>query len=177
MSDYHLKRAAEIIKTIKYATLATVTSDGKPWNSPVAHNWDADLNIYWFSDKEGQHSRNVRANQQVFIVIYDSTVPEGEGEGVYIQATVEELSDPETIRYARHLKKRSDYDDSDDFIGEAVRRVYKATPQKVWMNDAEMDGKKFIRDYRAEVPLDKLCALLKLQEGNERQSAFVKPSK
>lgn len=38
--------AAKILRTIRYATLATVTPDGKPWNSPVAHVLDADLNIY-----------------------------------------------------------------------------------------------------------------------------------
>jgi len=38
------------------------------------------------SDKNGQHSKNIAENNRVFIVIYDSTVPEGDGEGVYIQA-------------------------------------------------------------------------------------------
>lgn len=95
------KRAAEIIKQIQYTTLATVTPEGLPWNSPVARVYDKDLNFYWFSDKEGQHSKNVRHNGQVFIVVYDSTVPWGEGEGVYFQADVVELSDPEEIRAAR----------------------------------------------------------------------------
>src|SRR5579863_9582560 len=125
MSDYHLNRATEIIKAINYATLATVTPEGKPWNSPVAHTYDDNLNIYWFSDKEGQHSRNVQQNGHVFIVIYDSTVPEGQGEGVYIQANVEELRNPEAISYARRLKKGPDHDAPDDFMGDAVRRVYK----------------------------------------------------
>lgn len=155
MSDYHNKRAVEIVKTIKYATLATVTPDGKPWNSPVRHEYDSDLNIYWFSDKEGRHSKNVRANSSVFIVIYDSTVPEGEGEGVYIEAVVEELNDPAEILRVRKLKKGEDYEGKpDDFTGDAVRRVYKAVPKRVWMNDAEITDGVFIRDYRAEVPLD-----------------------
>jgi len=156
MSDYHQKRATDIIKKIRYATLATVTPEAKPWNSPVAHEYDQDLNIYWFSDKEGQHSKNVRANGEVFIVIYDSTVPEGEGEGVYIQAKVIELSDPEEIRHARRIKKGPDMDAPDDFMGDAIRRVYKATPQKVWMNDADVKDGVFIRDYRVELDLDEL---------------------
>lgn len=61
------KRAAEIITQIQYTTLATVTPEGLPWNSPVARVYDQELNFYWFSDKEGQHSRNVRHNGQVFI--------------------------------------------------------------------------------------------------------------
>ena len=162
MSEYHQKRAVEIIKTIQYATLATVTPEGQPWNSPVKHEYDKDLNIYWFSDKEGQHSKNIRANGQAFIVIYDSTVPEGKGEGVYIQASVTELSDPEEIRMVRQIKKGKDLDAPDDFMGHAIRRVYKATPQKVWMNDAEIKDGKFIKDFRVELDLQQLTQALGL---------------
>lgn len=161
MSDYHNKRAKEILEKIIYATLATVTDEGKPWNSPVRHVYDDDLNIYWFSDKENQHSKNVRSNGEVFIVIYDSTVPEGDGEGVYLQCTVTELTDPDEIRKARRIKKERDMDDADEFLGNAIRRVYKAEPRCVWMNDAEIDDGKFIRDYKVEVPLDELKASLK----------------
>ena len=37
-----------------------------------------------------------------------------------------------------------------------MRRMYKATPQKVWMNDAEINGGIFIRDFRVEIDLDEL---------------------
>jgi uncharacterized protein YhbP (UPF0306 family) len=153
--DYE-KRAAEIIQQIQYTTLATVTPEGLPWNSPVARVYDQDLNFYWFSDKEGQHSKNVRANGQVFIVIYNSTVPWGEGEGVYFQADVVELTDSDEVRAARRLSKGPNQDAPDDFMGSAVRRVYKATPRKAWMNDVEIDGTIFIRDIRVELNMDKL---------------------
>jgi nitroimidazol reductase NimA-like FMN-containing flavoprotein (pyridoxamine 5'-phosphate oxidase superfamily) len=156
MSDYHIKRAKEILQTIKYATLATVTPEGKPWNSPVASVIDDDLNIYWFSDKEGQHSKNVRANGEVFIVVYDSTVPWGQGEGVYIQARAYELNDPDEIRSARHIKQGSDTDSPEEFMGDGIRRVYKAMPQKAWMNDDVTEGDTFIKDIRVEVPLELL---------------------
>lgn len=131
MSTYHTKRAAEILQSIQYATVATAAKDGKPWNSPVKHEYDDRLNIYWFSDKEGQHSKNGRENENVFIVIYDSTVPEGEGEGVYIEAKAQELSDPDEIRKARVIKKGPEKDAPDNFMGDAVRRVYKAVPKRV----------------------------------------------
>ncbi len=156
MSDNHNKRAKEILETIKYATLATVTADGKPWNSPVASILDDDLNVYWFSDKEGQHSKNVRANGEVFIVVYDSTAPWGQGEGVYIQAKAYELNDPNEIREARRIKKGAGDDDPAEFMGDAVRRVYKAVPQKAWMNDDVIEDDKFIKDIRVEVSLEDL---------------------
>ena len=68
---YYHRRAAEILQQIQYATLATVNTEGQPWNSPVAALHDGMLNVYWISDKEGQHSRNILSNGRVFIVIYD----------------------------------------------------------------------------------------------------------
>lgn len=159
MSEQHTARAKEILEKIIYATIATVSVDGKPWNSPVRHCFDEDMNIYWFSDKQNQHSQNVRANEDVFIVIYDSTVPEGDGEGVYFQAKAVELSDPEQIRLVRRIKKGEDKDAPDDFMGEAIRRVYKATPVRAWMNDAEVSNGVFLRDYRVEIPLNELKGL------------------
>ena len=161
MNDTHLEHAANILKSIHYATVATTSPDGQPWNSPVAHVADEDLNIYWFSDKQNQHSQNVRSTGRAFIVIYDSTVPEGSGEGVYIQATVKELQDPSEIVKARRLKKGANYNrPADEFLGDAIRRVYKATPQNIWVNDAEVKNGTFIRDYRVELDLVKLRTVL-----------------
>lgn len=160
MNDHRIQRAKEIIKTIEYATIATANKGGKPWNSPVARVYDNELNIYWFSDKQNQHSQNIRENEDVFIVIYDSTAPWGEGEGVYIEAKAYELTDPDEITKARRIMKGPDYDGSpDDFLGDAVRRVYKAVPQRAWMNDGEIKDGVFIRDYRVELSLKELRKL------------------
>lgn len=153
MSEHHNQKAKEILAKIQYATVATVTPDGKPWNSPVAHEIDEQYNIYWFSDKENQHSKNVRENPYAFIVIYDSTVPEGEGEGVYIEADVQELNDADDINQIRNAKKGKVVDDAQEFLGDAIRRCYKATPKRMWMNDAEEKDGVFLRDYRVEIEL------------------------
>jgi general stress protein 26 len=155
--DVHTKRAAEVIKLIRYATIATASKDGKPWNSPVAHEYDNDLNIYWFSDKESQHSRNVRENENVFIVIYDSTVPEGKGKGVYFEAKVVELSHPDETDFAWRIKKGPDHAvPADHFLGDAITRVYKAVPSRIWVNSAEVKDGIFLRNYRIEIPADAL---------------------
>lgn len=150
MSVHHNSRAKEILAEIKYATLATVTPDGKAWNSPVAHDLDDEYNVYWFSDKENQHSINIRNNESVFIVIYDSRAPEGTGEGVYMDATAREISDSKEIA---QIKELLGVDDLDEFLGDSIRRCYKATPQKMWMNDAEEKDGVFLRDYRVEINL------------------------
>lgn len=152
MSGYHDKRAKEILSSIEYATIATVCEDGKPWNSPVAHFFDSEMNICWYSDKDNQHSQNIRNNENVFIVIYDSTVPIGQGEGVYIQATAVEVSDPDEVRILFNTDRKQELETPvDDFAGDAIRRIYRALPNKYWMNDAEEKDGEFLRDYRIQL--------------------------
>jgi general stress protein 26 len=166
MSDFHNHRAAEIIRQIPYVTIASVSSDGQPWNTPVYAAFDEGLNFYWFSDKDSQHSKNVRDTKNVFLVIYDSTAPEGTGEGVYLQATVRELSEKneilESLKTADSRAGKTKARDHADYCGEAVRRGYKATPTKVWTNDCDRDeAGTYIRDIRVEVDIEQLKKGLK----------------
>lgn len=152
MNKNYNERANEILQQVKYATIASVTPEGKAWNTPVAHDMDENRNIYWFSDKDNEHSKNIHNNPNVFVVIYDSTAPDGEGEGVYIEAFAEELINEEHISNALRINPGNTKKAS-DFLGENIRRCYKATPQRIWINDAEEKDGVFIRDYRVEINL------------------------
>lgn len=165
MSQPSLERAAEIINQIQYITIASVSADGKPWNSPVYSAFDKDLNFYWASDKDSQHSTNLLANGEAFIVIYDSTVPEGTGKGVYIQARVRMLTDEaEALAALRVLDARVGKikeRDFQKFSSEAPLRVFQATPEKIWMNaDAKDENNNYIKDTRVELPLPSLKQLI-----------------
>lgn len=165
MDDRLAKLAAEIIKEIKYVTIASVCADGKPWNSPVYSSFDNDLNFYWFSDKDSQHSTNVRATGEAFLVIYNSTVPEGTGKGVYLQCKVRELTDENEVMAAKQvcdsrIGKTKDHDFS-KYSGDAPLRGYQATPYKTWMNSDEVDTEgQYIKDIRVEIALESLKGLL-----------------
>lgn len=157
MSEELNKKAKQIVQRNIYMTIATCSSDGIPWNSPVYFAYDEEFNLFWASDKNAQHSKNVKENNNVFIVIYDSTLPEGHGEGVYIKAKAAELSDPNDIKNALALlfsrknqdpKKRT----PQEFLNDYPRRVYKAIPEKFWMNDAGNINGNFV-DTRTEVKL------------------------
>jgi nitroimidazol reductase NimA-like FMN-containing flavoprotein (pyridoxamine 5'-phosphate oxidase superfamily) len=169
MSEFHNKRVVEIISKVLYITIATVNEDGQPWNSPVYSGFDDELNFYWSSDKDSNHSKNVRRDSRIFLVIYDSTVPEGAGEGAYILAKAYELREKEEIIIARRItqarKNQLDEitsDENEKFTGSKIRRVYKAIPEKIWMNDVELDDNgKYIRDIRVEVPINELKKFLK----------------
>jgi uncharacterized protein YhbP (UPF0306 family) len=164
MSDYHNKRAAEIINQILYITIASANRDGKPWNSPVYSAFDEHLNFYWSSDKASVHSQNVRENSNVFLVIYDSTMPAGTGEAVYIEAEAIELTDVDEIQVARRTtqsreEKPAGEKEFEKFTSDAIRRIYRASPHRVWMNDVEEDyNGNYIKDIRIEIPLEILKA-------------------
>src|SRR5712664_4042236 len=100
MENSNVQKARRIIAKILYITIASTSKDGTPWNSPVYSAFDENYNFYWASDQNGQHSKNIAENNKVFIVIYDSTVPEGMGEGVYMQAKAYMLTDPNEIKDA-----------------------------------------------------------------------------
>lgn len=151
------ERASEIINRELYATIATSTKDGTPWNSPVYICHDGDYTFYWSSAKDSQHSVNIAQNENVFLVIFDSQAPWGEGEGVYIQAHAKEVTDRQEIakaielRFARVHKGKQPVE---SFMDEAPRRIYKAVPVHFWMNEDVLDDNgAFIKDQRVEVHL------------------------
>jgi nitroimidazol reductase NimA-like FMN-containing flavoprotein (pyridoxamine 5'-phosphate oxidase superfamily) len=87
--------ARELIDTCQYLTLATADGDGRPWASPVWYAHEDYTRFVWVSKPEARHSRNLAARPQAGIVIFDSTVRVGEGQAVYVEATVQELASEE----------------------------------------------------------------------------------
>jgi hypothetical protein len=147
------ERAKEIIESIHYITIATVSSDGQPWNSPVSAYHDDSYNFYWPSWTENQHSKNIRKDSRVFVVIYDSTAPEGTGEGVYMLAKAYELNDlsqvEQALMYRPEDKKPRE---AEEYLGDYPRRMYKLIPEQFWMNgDGDIQGNYI--DVRFELEL------------------------
>lgn len=151
-----LETTREILAPIPYATLAT-TADSSPWNTPVFYAHDGDLNIYWSSSPRSVHSANIQTNGKVFMVIYDSTAREGEGVGVYIEASASVVEDEDEIRRALDLlgaRRKRRFEHPEKFLGNGPQRIYRATPIRIWTNDADQDADgDFIRDYRVQVDI------------------------
>jgi hypothetical protein len=158
MDAYFERRARETFESIRYATIATSNNQGDPWNSAVHSVHDREANVYWVSDKQSQHSRNIRHNPNVFIVFYDSTVIPGKGEGLYLKARAFELSDIDAIKEAHQIFGEAGAASSEQFAGDGMLRIYKAVPTDAWVNTTEIRDGVFIRDYRVEIPLAALRA-------------------
>lgn len=146
-------KANKIIGKIPYITIASVDKDGSPWNAPVFSAYDDELNFYWGSHSGSQHSMNIKANPEVFLVIYDSTVPGGKGEGVYIRAKAEEISDKSEILKAHTLIAKRHivpYWKLELFERDSPIKLYKAIPKKIWANGGDRPGGVYI-DVRKEI--------------------------
>lgn len=130
-------KAKKIIKDNIYCVISSSSKDGKPWISPVFYGYDGNYNIYWISDKNSRHSKLIRNNPQVAIVIFNSQAPEGKGDGVYFEAMVKEINDREEAQKAFKIRdKRAKVvgfkvKKVEEVIGNGQWRVYKAVPYKV----------------------------------------------
>ncbi len=138
-------RAKKVLDQIIYVAVATVDTNGQPWNSPVAaFHFSGDYTLYWASWKDNQHSQNIRTNNKAFIVAYDSTPMTGESlEGVYMLADVKELSGEQEVTQAAKVFGDNPFNPSDgrQYMGEKPRRIYRAVLQKIWMNsDGDVNG-------------------------------------
>jgi uncharacterized protein YhbP (UPF0306 family) len=136
---------SDLISTVFYGSIATVCPDGKPWCSPLCIATDDDLCVYWASWPQNQHSRNVDANGQVFITIYDTQATEGSAIGVYIRAIATPLAGTALERAKQIYTSRFGEDGKHPAFEEGcVRRLYCAYPEEIWVNDEGRELGQFI---------------------------------
>jgi pyridoxine/pyridoxamine 5'-phosphate oxidase len=97
-----------VIEANRYMTLGTADAAGLPWATPV---WYATVDcreFLWVSSPEARHSHNIAARPQVAIVIFDSQVPVGGAQAVYVSADAHQLSGGEVERGVELFTGRSE---------------------------------------------------------------------
>jgi nitroimidazol reductase NimA-like FMN-containing flavoprotein (pyridoxamine 5'-phosphate oxidase superfamily) len=158
MKDF-VEKAKEIIRDNRYMTIATASRAGEPWISPVFFAYDADYNLYWVSNKDSQHSILIRVNPHVAIAIFDSSVTEGDGDCVYIEALASELENIDELRIGigilgkRVTKDRLRVKSVEEVTGSAAWRMYKAVPKTVSkLTDGQYIHGQYV-DQRMEIQL------------------------
>jgi len=126
-----VEHARGIIDANRYLTLATADGDGRPWATPVWYAHEGYTDFLWVSRPEARHSRNLVRRPEVAIAIFDSTVPAGAGQAVYVEAVAEELGGTERERAIVTYSRRSEADGVGQFhdadvIAPAPHRLYRA---------------------------------------------------
>lgn len=125
--------ARAILDAGMYVVLATADADGLPWASPVWFAKEDYRELYWVSFPGARHSQNIAVRPQIAMVVFDSTVAPGTGQGVYMTATAEQLTDLGAIEYgigvfSRESVRQGDEEEwrPDQVTGEARLRLYRA---------------------------------------------------
>jgi Pyridoxamine 5'-phosphate oxidase len=87
--------ARDIIDANTYMVLGTADEDGRPWTSPVFYSAWNYREFYWISSPAATQVRNIAKRPEISIVIFDSRVPVGSGQAVYMSATAGQVADDE----------------------------------------------------------------------------------
>lgn len=99
--------ARRVFDATMYMTLATADEQGRPWASPVWYALASPTELLWASDPDARHSRNIAGRPEIGVVIFDSTVPIGGADAVYIEAIAEELGGLDLERAIQAYSQRS----------------------------------------------------------------------
>jgi len=151
-----IERVKELLADIHHIPISTVNPDGSPHCSPVFMVFDDQLNAYWISRTDSQHSQNIQANSNVFLVVFDSR--QGKG-GLYIRAQAHTLESVEQAEPAHAILKQlsNRIGEIDDYLGNTLQRIYCASPSTLWVNQSEQNAAGVIvGDFRSEVPISLL---------------------
>jgi nitroimidazol reductase NimA-like FMN-containing flavoprotein (pyridoxamine 5'-phosphate oxidase superfamily) len=136
--------ARAVLDAGSYVVLATADADGVPWASPVWFATENYRELYWVSYPGARHSQNIEVRPQIAMVVFDSTVPSGTGQGVYMAATAEQLTDSTAIEdgigvFSRESLRQGDEEwQLDRVTGEARLRLYRASVQEYWILDPDV---------------------------------------
>jgi nitroimidazol reductase NimA-like FMN-containing flavoprotein (pyridoxamine 5'-phosphate oxidase superfamily) len=118
----------EIIDANRYMTLATADAAGVPWATPVWFATDDLREFFWVSDPNARHSRNIAARPDIAVVIFDSTVPVGGAQAVYMTARAEQAGETGLDVFNRHSEAQGLRAwTTDDISSPAKHRLYRAT--------------------------------------------------
>lgn len=98
MSQDLSELARRIIDANRYMSLGTANESGHPWVTPVWFASEDYEHFHWVSSPESRHSRNLETRPEVAIAIFDSSVPVGGAQAVYMSGVAGELTGSELER-------------------------------------------------------------------------------
>jgi len=130
-----------IVDVNLYMALATADEEGRPWVIPVYFAPLGYRNLLWVSRPERRHSRNIAVRDTVSIAIFDSSVPIGTGQAVYMSATAREVAADHLEQYVEVFSRRSVAHGGSPFGVAEVRapaplRLFLATATGQWVLDS-----------------------------------------
>ena len=130
--------ARSVIDANRYMALGTVDEEGHPWVTPVWFASEDYRSFHWVSSPDAKHSRNLAAEPRVAIAIFDSSVPVGGAQAVYMKGAAQELTGAELERGIAIFDRVSRLDHGRAYALADVResaliRLYRASVSEHWV--------------------------------------------
>jgi predicted pyridoxine 5'-phosphate oxidase superfamily flavin-nucleotide-binding protein len=130
--------ARSAIDANRYMALGTADETGHPWVSPVWFASEDYRSFHWVSSPDAKHSRNIVAEPRVAIAIFDSSVPVGGAQAVYMKGVAAELTGAELERGLEVFDRVARLDHGrayalDDVQGSAFFRLFRAIVSEHWV--------------------------------------------
>lgn len=92
----------------KYQLMVVATYGDYPWIASVYYSFDPNLNLYFLSDPETLHCRQIASNPKVTVAIADSRQKPNEfKKGLQIYGIATQISDANKIKHALNLWKHA----------------------------------------------------------------------
>jgi hypothetical protein len=140
--------AREMLDEHRYLVLGTADADGEPWVSPVFYALDGYSRLYWLSDPQSRHSRNLAVRPSLSMVVYDTGAPVGAARAVYMSGHAEIVSGDTLAEELRRYNDGGAGKGASEFglpsVGEGgTLRLYRATITDHWVLDPTLprDGR------------------------------------
>ena len=133
---------AEVVRSVidanRYMALGTADEAGHPWVTPVWFASEDYRNFHWVSSPDAKHSRYLAARPEVAIAIFDSSVPVGGAQAVYMKGVAEELTGADLEQGLEVFDRVSREDHGrayalDEVQGSALIWLYRATVIEHWV--------------------------------------------
>jgi hypothetical protein len=127
-----------VVDANRYMVLGTADEAGYPWVTPVWFASEDYRSFHWVSSPDAKHSRHLAGRPEVAIAIFDSSVPVGGAQAVYMKGVAEELTGAALEQGLEVFDRVSRQDHGrgfglDDVQGSALFRLYRATVSEHWV--------------------------------------------
>ena len=145
--------AADIIHNNPFITLSTTSIQCEPFSTILFAAVDDDLNFYWISSSDAQHSINLDATPEAYLSIQGTST--NQNKGVYIKVESTMLTDFEKIEKAGQLLAVK-ADEQTSFVypfknielsDESTLNYYKASIKKLWISSETTDNDGEFKKY------------------------------
>ncbi len=121
----------------EHKQMVIATYGDHPWIATVFYSFDSDLHLYFLSNPDTLHAKQIHNNDQVAVAIASNQKINDIKQGLQMYGTAEKITKSELIRHAlRHWKDALSVVDPElsyeNMIKKTVKgTMYKITPKKI----------------------------------------------